>query len=63
MVGSRADDADSDPVAFVPAGEAINDIDSVPCIEIVDSALAIDFPDLGKVNFTHQYRSRARKSD
>jgi hypothetical protein len=46
MVGTGADDADAYPVALVPAGEAINDVDAVPGVEVVDSTLTVDTPDL-----------------
>jgi hypothetical protein len=46
MVGTSADNANAYPVALVPAGEAINDVDAVPGVEVVDSTLAVDTPDL-----------------
>lgn len=47
MVGAGADDADADAVLFIPAGVAIDDVDAVARVEVVDGALAVDFPDLG----------------
>jgi hypothetical protein len=46
MVGTSADDANAYPVALVPAGEAINDVDAVPGVEVVDGTLTVDTPDL-----------------
>lgn len=46
MVGTRADDAHVDPVAFIPASEAIDDVDAVAGVEVVDSAFSVDAPDL-----------------
>lgn len=46
MVGAGADDADAYPVALVPAGKAIDDIDAVAGVEVVDGTFAIDTPDL-----------------
>jgi hypothetical protein len=46
MVGASADDTDADSVLLVPASIAVNDIDAVAGVEVVDSALSVDFPDL-----------------
>lgn len=46
MVGASADDTDADSVLFVPASIAVNDIDAVAGVEVVDSTLSVDFPDL-----------------
>ena len=46
MVGTSADDADAYPVALVPAGESIDDVDAVAGVEVVDSTLTVDTPDL-----------------
>jgi hypothetical protein len=48
MVGTRADDTDLDAVLLVPAGVAIDDVDAVAGVEVIDSTFAVDFPDLGK---------------
>jgi hypothetical protein len=47
MVGARADNADTDPVLFVPASIAVDDVDAVAGVEVVDGTLSVDFPDLG----------------
>ena len=46
MVGSSTDNADADAIPFVPAGVAINDVDAVSSVEVVDGAFSVDFPDL-----------------
>ena len=46
MVGTSADNTDVDAVALVPAGETIDNVDAVAGVEVVDSALAVDTPDL-----------------
>lgn len=46
MVGTGADDSDADSVALVPAGIAVNDIDAVSGVEVVDSTFSVDSPDL-----------------
>lgn len=47
MVGARADNADANAVAFIPAGEAIDDVDAFPGVEVVNGTLTVDTPDLG----------------
>lgn len=47
MVGTSADDTDADAVSLIPAGKAINDIDTVAGVEVVNSTLTVDSPDLG----------------
>jgi hypothetical protein len=46
MVGASADNADVDAIALVPAGETIDNVDAVAGVEVVDSALAVDTPNL-----------------
>lgn len=46
MVGASADNANVDAVALVPAGETIDNVDAVAGVEVVDSTLAVDTPDL-----------------
>ena len=46
MIGTSADHTDVDPVALVPAGVAIDDIDAVPGVEVVDGTFSVDTPDL-----------------
>lgn len=50
MVGTGADDPDADPVSLIPAGKAVDDVDAVARVEIVDSAFAVDAPDLNGVS-------------
>jgi len=42
MVGSGADNANIDPVAFIPTCEAIDNVDSISGVEIVDCTLSVD---------------------
>ena len=46
MIGSCANNSDIDSVSFVPSSETVDDIDTVPRIEIVDSPFSVDFPNL-----------------
>jgi len=46
MVGTGADNSDSDAVLLVPAGETIDDIDTASCVEVIDSTFSVDLPDL-----------------
>jgi hypothetical protein len=46
VVGTRADNADLDPVALIPAGETIDDVDAVTGVEVVNGTLTVDEPDL-----------------
>jgi hypothetical protein len=46
MVGTRADDADLDPVALIPAGETVNDVNAVTGVEVVNGTFTVDEPDL-----------------
>jgi hypothetical protein len=58
MVGTGTDNSYAYPVALVPAGEAIDDVDAVPGVEVVDSTLAVDTPDLhAKVSKENKMRT------
>lgn len=46
MVGPRRDDSNIDPVTLIPTSKAIDDIDAVSGVEVVDRTFTIDFPDL-----------------
>ena len=46
MIGSSAYDSHTDSVPLIPAGVAINDIDSVTSVQVVDRAFSVDPPDL-----------------
>lgn len=46
MVGTGADHTDADAVSLVPAGETVDDIDTVASVEVVNGALTVDPPDL-----------------
>jgi hypothetical protein len=63
MVSPGADNSDIDPIPLVPAGEAINDIDTISRIQVVNSTFAVDSPDLTKkanVSGGNRYRGRTR---
>lgn len=49
MVGASADDTDADSVLLVPASIAVNDVDAVAGVEVVDSTLSVDLPDLKSI--------------
>lgn len=46
MVGTGADDTDINAIALIPAGKTVDDVDTVPGVEVVDSTLSVDSPDL-----------------
>jgi hypothetical protein len=46
VVGASADNANADTVALIPASITINDIDAVTGVEVVDSTLTVNAPDL-----------------
>ena len=46
MVGTGADNAYTDAVAFVPSRKTIDDIDAIAGIEVVNGTLTVDAPDL-----------------
>ena len=46
MIGSGADDAHVDPITFIPTCKAIDDVDPISGVEIIDCTLSVDAPDL-----------------
>jgi len=46
VVCASANNTDPDSVTLVPSGVAIDNIDSIPGIQVIDSTLAIDSPNL-----------------
>ena len=46
MVCSGADDSNIDAISLIPSSKAIDNIDSVSGVQIVDSAFPVDLPDL-----------------
>lgn len=48
MVGSCTDNANIYPVSFIPTRKAVNNINSISGVEIVDSAFSVDQPDLSE---------------
>ena len=50
MVGTSTDHTDADTVSLIPASKAINDVDTVTGVEVVDSTFTVDSPDLEGVS-------------
>ena len=46
MVRSGTNNAHTDAVPLIPASKAINDIDSIAGIQVVDGPFSVDSPDL-----------------
>ena len=46
MIRSSTDNSHTNTVPLIPASIAINDIDSVAGIQVVDSTFSVDLPDL-----------------
>jgi hypothetical protein len=46
VVGAGADNTDVDAVALIPAGKSIYNVDAIPRVEVVDSTLTVNSPDL-----------------
>lgn len=46
MIRSSTDNSHTDPIALIPASIAINDIDSVTGVQVVDSPFSVYPPDL-----------------
>ena len=46
MVSAGTNDSDIDSVLRIPPSKAIDDIDAVACVQVVDSSFTIDLPDL-----------------
>lgn len=46
MVGACTNNSDIDSVSLIPSSETVDDVDTISCVEIVDSAFPVDFPDL-----------------
>ena len=46
MIGSSTYDSHTDTVPLIPASVAINDIDSIAGVQVVDGAFSIDLPHL-----------------
>lgn len=46
MVGTSADNADSDSITFVPTSKAVNDVNSISSVQVVDSTFAVNPPNL-----------------
>jgi hypothetical protein len=48
VVGTSADHTDIDAVALVPAGVAIDNVNAVAGVQVVDGTFTVDTPDLSK---------------
>ena len=46
MIRSSTDDSHTDTVPLIPTSIAINDIDSITRIQVVDGTFSINLPDL-----------------
>ena len=46
MVGTSTNDPYVDSVAFIPAGESIDNIDAVASVQVVDRSFSVNAPDL-----------------
>ena len=46
MIRSSTNDSHTDTVSLIPTSIAINDIDSVAGVQVIDGAFSIDLPDL-----------------
>ena len=44
MVCSGADNSDADSIPHVPASKAIDDIDPISCIKVVNCSFTVDLP-------------------
>jgi hypothetical protein len=54
MVGTGADDSNSDSVLLVPSCESIDDVDSISCVQVINGSLAVDSPDLLQEQLTYE---------
>lgn len=48
MVGTSADNADLDTVLLIPSCKAVDNIDAIPGVEVVNCTFAIDSPNLSE---------------
>jgi hypothetical protein len=46
VVGTSADNSDLDPVFLVPSCKTVDDVNSVSCVEIINSTFTVDSPNL-----------------
>ena len=46
MIGSGADDPNTDTVLLIPSGKAIDNIDAIPGVQVINGSFSIDLPDL-----------------
>ena len=46
VVGTSADDSDPDPVFLVPSCKTVDNVNSVSCVEVINSTFTVDSPNL-----------------
>lgn len=46
MIGTGANDTNANTILLIPASIAVHDVDAISGVEIIDSSLSVDFPDL-----------------
>ena len=61
MVGASADDPHADAVALIPSCKAVDDVDAVAGVEVVDGTLTVDSPDLDSVLLAIEADEERRK--
>lgn len=55
VVGTGANNPDLDTVTLIPPGITVDDIDAVTGVEVVDSTLTVDPPDLERKGLAQPY--------
>ncbi len=48
MIGASADNAHTNSISLIPTGIAIDDVNSVSCVQVVNSSFSVDPPDLNQ---------------
>jgi len=46
MVGTGADDSDFDLVLLVPSCKSVDDVNTVPGVQVIDGTFSVNSPDL-----------------
>jgi len=44
VVGTSAHDSDLNSIFFIPSCIAVNDVDAIPCVQVIDSTFSVDSP-------------------
>lgn len=50
MIGSSADDAHSDTISLIPSSISIDNIDTISCVQVVNSSFPVNPPDLNHIS-------------